>query len=347
MVHFFAGLWRLVSQVEGVARLGNDGWDGLISLMTWCANRGGKLKAARVNELKKKSVGGGFREDDPALQSYRSVHHLLHSDELGTKIPNELAACLGLLTRAGQLRNYQQLSMASLDLFPILIEKRLHAINDNQTAEEDGPAFWSICWRRSIEDIASAAEFSPDSSIRQHALSMLTDLFLDKRGSLVPVDHLCGALTEVCVPLAGKCILKLQAGERLVAAADEVMIEFELCIGILFKPMRQHLQALSAGSGALALVWRSMLLVLEELLAERAGDSAKPVLPASLESTMHNLVNEHLRNAVIVLCSSGFLNSESDAEPDEITTSTWDSIKRMGIQESVLQEWKKSSLHCE
>ena len=341
MLRPITGLWRVVSQVDGVARLNDEGWEGLLSLLRWCANRGGKLKPVRVNELKSRAVGGGISEDDPVLQSYRSLHHLLHADELDAKIPNELAESVCLLVRAGQLRNYPQLSMASLDLLPLLIEKRINALESMPNSDTIAAGFWTDCWRRCVEGMAAAAELSSDSGVRQHALSMLTDLFLDKRGNLIPSEHLCAILSDVCIPLAGRCILKLRAGERLVATADDVMIQYELCIGLIFKPMRHHLQVLTVGSGLLGRVWKSMLAVLDGLLCPSDGD-AKPVIPLSLQSTMDNLASEHLRNAVIALCSSGFLEPDGVSKPGDMTTWTWESIQRMGIPDSVIQEWKSS-----
>ncbi|GKY94629.1 hypothetical protein MPSEU_000428400 [Mayamaea pseudoterrestris] len=336
--HFGEGLWRLVSQVDGVARLESEGWEGLVALLTWCAGRGGKI---RINELKK-AVGGGFNEDDPALQSYRSLHHLLHSEGLGAKLPNDLAESLCLLVRAGQLRNYAQLSMASLDLFRLLLEQRIDEVQDATSSDVASSAFWSKCWRRSVEGISLAAESSPDSGVRQHALSLLTDLYLDKGGNQIPLNHLCAAMSEVCIPLAGRCIIKLRAGEKLVGAADELMIEFELCIGLMFKPMRHHLATLSSEKAALALVWKSILVALEDLLCEQ-GDDDKIVSPASIQAAMQNLVNEHLRNAVIVLCASGFLDADDKSAPGDMTLLTWSSIQRMGVQRLALEEWKMAA----
>jgi hypothetical protein len=338
-------LWRLVSQVDGVSRLESEGWEGLVALLTWCADRGGKLKPVRINELKNRAVGGGFNEDDPALQSYRSLHHLLYTEELDAKIPNELIDSLCLLVRAGHYRNYAQLSMASLDLFQLLIEKRLTALQNATSSDVADSAFWSNCWRKGIEGMAFAAESSADSGVRQHALSLLTNLHLDRRGSFIPYNHLSASLSDVCVPLAGRCISKLQAGERLVGTADELMIEFELCIGLMFKPMRHHLTALSDGPEMLAIVWKSVLVVLEDILGGRENDQ-KQLIPASLQTTMHSLANEHLRNAVVVLFSSGFLQTGDKSAPGDMASFTWESIQRMGVQGAILQEWKKAALEA-
>jgi hypothetical protein len=179
-------------------------------------------------------------------------------------------------------------------------------------------------------------------NVRQHALSVLTDLFLDKNGGSVPPEHLSSVLSDVCVPLAGRRILKLQLGEGRFQSSDELMIEFELCIGLIFKPLRHHLQNLlknPSGDGILS-VWKSVLSALEELLcdddhkkkslggssssltaapsedgrrkpgAAAAGASSAAAIPKSLRETMNNLANEHLRNAIEVLISSGILQSD-------------------------------------
>jgi hypothetical protein len=167
---------------------------------------------------------------------------------------------------------------------------------------------------------------------------------LDKRGSVVPSDQLSNSLSEVCIPVAGKCILKLQMGQRLVGTADELMIEFELCIGLIFKPLRHHLSSLAAsGSSSLPLVWKSVLSVLENLLLDDASEETKPVIPDNLITTMRNLANEHFRNAVVVLYSTGFLENGESRAPGDITTSTLDAAKRMGIGEDVVQEWQKQT----
>jgi hypothetical protein len=183
-------------------------------------------------------------------------------------------------------------------------------------------------------------------NVRQHALSVLTDLFLDKNGGSVPPEHLSSVLSDVCVPLAGRRILKLQVGEGRFQSSDELMIEFELCIGLIFKPLRHHLQNLlknPSGDGILS-VWKSVLSALEELLcdddhkkkslsgssssltaalsedgrrkpgaAAAAGASTAGAIPKSLRETMNNLANEHLRNAIEVLIASGILQSDDSA----------------------------------
>lgn len=185
-------------------------------------------------------------------------------------------------------------------------------------------------------------------NVRQHALSMLTDLFLDSNGGLVPTQYLCPVLSEICIPLAGRCIVRLQSGNRNAGNSDSLLIEFELCIGLVFKPLRHHLQTVieKETGNNLSLIWGSVLTVLESLLGERsAKDSpeSQPVpVPTSMKATMTSLANEHLQSAIMVLISAGVLRADSRS-PDDITTMTWESVGRMGIQESAVQEWKEAA----
>jgi hypothetical protein len=75
-------------------------------------------------------------------------------------------------------------------------------------------------------------------------------------------------------------------GEGGVHSSDELMIEFELCIGLIFKPLRHHLPNLLAASSSsssagvvtggggggdkngILSVWKSILSALEELLGD-------------------------------------------------------------------------------
>jgi hypothetical protein len=175
---------------------------------------------------------------------------------------------------------------------------------------------------------------------------MLTDLFLDKRGSLVPTKHLCRVLSELCVPLAGRCIVRLQKGGRTLANTDELMIEFELCIGLIFKPLRHHWQNVLAAGGSLSSIWQSVLAVLEELLRE--DESGSPVsehgkkIPEKLKATMNDLANEHFQSAIKVLISAGVLLADSKS-PGDISAITWESVGRMGISEGSVVEWKQAA----
>jgi hypothetical protein len=121
----------------------------------------------RVNEIK--SHPGGLNEDDPALQTYRSLHLVLHAPELSNNIPDDIVESIRTLVRAGESRNYHQLSIASLDLFESLLEKRLATYEGVRSSENlESSTFWRKCWRKSIEGIAAAAESSSDSVRKIH-----------------------------------------------------------------------------------------------------------------------------------------------------------------------------------
>jgi hypothetical protein len=155
--HIGEGLWRIAADVDCLcSNLDEDGWEGLVSLMAWCAKRGGALKPISKNG------SSGLSEDDPALQCYRSLHLLLNTTELDHKIPCSVVWSLRCLIAAGGIRNYAQLSIASLDLLDILHEKKVNVARSLSVSSSDG-SFWPTCWRKIIEGMAEAVECSVDS----------------------------------------------------------------------------------------------------------------------------------------------------------------------------------------
>lgn len=175
---------------------------------------------------------------------------------------------------------------------------------------------------------------------------MLTDLFLDRQVSLVPLPQICGVLTEICVPIAGRCITNLQSREGMVSSPDELMIEFELCIGLIFKPLRHHLRdVLNAGS-SITPIWKSVLSVIEGVLTERndptAEEQHRRSIPIGLKKTMHDLANEHFYNAIMLLITAGVLLQDPTSF-DEISNITWEAATRMGVSEGSLKQWKQAA----
>jgi Sec7 domain len=158
--HLSEGLWRMVSQADGLLLLNNEGWEGLISLLNWCAKRGAMRKPVVAYQSKGQSV---LAEDDPALQAYRSVHFMLNSVELGNRLPWTIIDSIRTLIVAGETRRYPQLSIAALDLLSILHEKKLATLGDvDPDSLEVNDPFWSSFWRKIVETIAEAAEKSSD-----------------------------------------------------------------------------------------------------------------------------------------------------------------------------------------
>lgn len=183
---------------------------------------------------------------------------------------------------------------------------------------------------------------------------MLTDVFVDKRDAPVSIECVCSVLSEICVPLAGRSIIRLQTGHGANPSTDEMMIEFELCIGLVFKPLRHNLQNVMAsnrGNTQLFPIWKAVLSVIEELRgASTASSEDDEVLPDSLRRTMQDLAAEHLQNAIKVLMSVGVIVSDperSPKTPNDLSSLTWDSVGRMGFGKETIDSWKTSGAEPE
>jgi hypothetical protein len=74
--HLAEGLWRVVQNVDGLTQINDEGWSGILGLAEWCATRGG-LRSSDLNQN-----AGSLAEDDPSLQTFRSLHLILHAAEL-------------------------------------------------------------------------------------------------------------------------------------------------------------------------------------------------------------------------------------------------------------------------
>ena len=181
---------------------------------------------------------------------------------------------------------------------------------------------------------------------------MLTDSFLDKRGGLIPVNHLCSVLSELCIPLAGRRILDLRLGGVKVEIEnfDELMIELELCIGLIFKPLRHHLKNVIGDDRVLLLsLWKPVLDVLKSILKYPDAESERPAVesgefnPERIVKATNDLAIEHLRNVIMVLISFGILKAQSQS-PDDISAITWESVSEMDSCKEFLDEWKKAAI---
>jgi Sec7 domain len=169
--HIGEGLWRMVSHVDGLSHLNDDGWEGVVSIMCWCAKRAGSLKPLPVG------APTGLAEDDPALQCYRSLYLLLNTPELDRKIPCSIVTSLRSLVAAGGRRRYPQLSIACLDLLSMLHEKKITLGGNDGEADEMAIAlFWKTCWRKIIEGIAEAAELSTDTVSADETFSYFPEI---------------------------------------------------------------------------------------------------------------------------------------------------------------------------
>jgi hypothetical protein len=373
--HLGEGCWRITRSVDGTSRLTENGWSGLLSLVQWCAQRGGQLPPMRSSGIGRPV---GLAEDDPALQAYRSLHFLLNACEIKELVPPTIVKIIVSLVPIGERRNCPKLCMAALDLLQVVNDQVGKSASAEVVGHED-ESIWKSRWRPLVEGIAEASEMSglPVShqlkqffstvavtliyltpsppfrdmkAVRQYSLSMLADSFLDKRGGLIPIQDLCSALAELCIPLAGRRIISLRDGGVNVEDFDELMIELELCIGLIFKPLRHHLKnVVDEGQVTILSLWKPVLDVLTEILGSPHPDGYETVeehtVLASdkvLQAT-NDLTLGHLRNVIMVLIGYGVLAAEQKA-PGDFTALTWDAVGKIEVCQQFLDEWKTAAL---
>ncbi|KAL3923282.1 MAG: hypothetical protein SGILL_001741 [Bacillariaceae sp.] len=347
--HIGEGVWRVTRAVDDASQLSERGWHGILSLIGWVLRRGASLPPLPPAQVGRPAVG--LAEDDPSLLAYRSLHFLLNSSEVKSQVPPVVGFCIQMLVVTGDRRNCSKLSIAGLDLLQILsnqieetaISKEDQSLFDDETRSE----FWKSNWIPVIESVAASSKTSPNPNVRQHALSMLTDSFLDKRGGLLPVDILCEALGQICIPLAGKRIVDLRDGQIHPDHMDGLTIELELLIGLIFKPVRHHIKTIiNEGPSLLGALWLPTLDALKVVMAEGSQKGAGEDSPRGQAVKLVNeLTMEHLQNVVTVLISYGVLKAgdEATGAPDAISEQTWTAISTMEYCKKSVVEWKLSA----
>ncbi|KAL3921345.1 MAG: hypothetical protein SGILL_002796 [Bacillariaceae sp.] len=340
--HIGEGMWRITRSVDDTCQLSERGWHGILSMIGWSLRRGASLPPLPPAPPGRPAVG--LAEDDPSLQAYRSLHFLLNSSEAKSQVPPVVAFCIQMLVVTGDRRNCSKLSIAGLDLLQVLsnhieetaIANEDQAMFNNETRSE----FWKSNWIPVVESVAAASKMSPNPNVRQHALSMLTDSFLDKRGGLLPMDILCEALGNICVPLAGKRIGDLRDSEIHPDHLDGLTIELELCIGLIFKPFRHHIKTIiNEGPSAVGALWFPTLDALKAVMSEGSQKGVGEDSPRGQAVKMVNeLTMDHLQNVVTVLISYGVLTAG-----DDFSEQTWTAISSMEYLKSSVAEWKLSA----
>ena len=160
---------------------------------------------------------------------------------------------------------------------------------------------------------------------------MLTDSFLDKQAGQFPVDILCEVLGKLCIPLAGARVKELRAELSDDSELDATMAEVELCVSLIFKPLRHHMKVVIKEDPSVFLaLWKPILNVTKEILDDASG--SKKLTDDTRELTM-----EHLKNVIMVLSSFGVLNDGS------IGDETWSLIEQMAYCKKFVAEWKESA----
>eukprot|EP00579_Thalassiosira_antarctica_P012680 CAMPEP_0201921956 /NCGR_PEP_ID=MMETSP0903-20130614/10133_1 /ASSEMBLY_ACC=CAM_ASM_000552 /TAXON_ID=420261 /ORGANISM="Thalassiosira antarctica, Strain CCMP982" /LENGTH=2026 /DNA_ID=CAMNT_0048459001 /DNA_START=149 /DNA_END=6229 /DNA_ORIENTATION=+ len=352
--HLAEGLWHISRNVDGLSQIDGEGWSGILGLVEWCATRGGLR--SKNDQL------GSLAEDDPSLQAFRSLHLILHAVELKDSLQvyrwPQIVRSVRCLVEAGERGHCPKLSIAGLDLLQVL-----HTRMESLAAKEDGESQHLLnCWVPILEAIGEPAEKSRNGSVRQQAISLLTDILLDRHGSRIPVDSgLCEIMNTICIPLAGKRITDLlRIPYDVQNDLEETLIELELCISLLFKPFLHHLKALISVKHEFVGIWISMLGIMTQLLGEESslqneeddvGVREDGVTRAKLFQTTKELGSEHLRNAIMVLAAMGVLiDDEGDDstkkrsdDAQEISAVTWAAIGSIGYCKPYLEEWKSSA----
>lgn len=178
---------------------------------------------------------------------------------------------------------------------------------------------------------------------------MLATCSIGTVGSAVPVTYFCADMVELFIPVAGRRIAALRSGEAKVESTDEIMIEFEQSVKLIFKPLRHHIMRIVEANGDAVSLWKAVLGVLEGLLADEKG-RAPPKSPDGhdlvsdkLAKTMNELANEHLQNAITLFIEKGLITGSDPTTPGDFTAVTWDSVGRMGFCKSFVSGWKEKA----
>ena len=174
---------------------------------------------------------------------------------------------------------------------------------------------------------------------------MLTDSFLDKQAVLLPVEILCEVLGKVCIPLAGERIIELRKGLKHADQLDSIMVEAELCVSLIFKPLRHHMKIIiNDDPSVLLALWIPTLNVIKEILDENStedNESSKSPLSQKMIESTNELTIEHLQNVILVLISFGVLKAATEESADDsISAQTWSLIGEMGYCKKFVDEWK-------
>lgn len=176
---------------------------------------------------------------------------------------------------------------------------------------------------------------------------MLADSFLENEGGLIPVDKVSQALAKLCIPMAGHRIMELRESASKLDSSDGVSAELELCVSLIFKPLRHHIQnLLNGGIDALLPLWIQILNVLQQILDEPSSETHtsenEQVEVSRIVKSSNELTLEHLRNIIMVLISYDALKAEPEKSND-ISAVTWSAVANIACCSSFLDEWKQAA----
>mmetsp|Transcript_15948 Transcript_15948/g.23458 ORF Transcript_15948/g.23458 Transcript_15948/m.23458 type:complete len:1647 (+) Transcript_15948:145-5085(+) len=339
--HISEGIWRICNNVDGLLVLDSNGWTGLLGLMQWCGARAAKSFSNESG----KSVG--LAEDDPGINIYRSLYLMLHAPELKSAMPVALTEPILALVRSTDIVGCSKLCLAGVDLLhklqSLFEEQVCTSLTSNEVADEMQVAMW----KEVLNCISNTARESLNSIVRSHAISILTDTFLSKQGNSLSPSIISDLLSEVCIEAASGRISDLLEDESdMVQRTEDIMIEFEQSVSLIFKPFVYHVKNIivSGNSTDLEKVWSKLLSAMEELLQEKPDEktSSDPSAPGALRKTLKDLASEHLRNAIMVLHAHGVLHGNPD-DSDSLSVETWIVIDRMTFCTERAKEWQETT----
>jgi hypothetical protein len=151
--HLSEGIWRICQNVDELSQVNDRGWEGILGLLEWCASRGGLPSSVHQP--------GILADDDPSLQAFRSLHLLLHANELKDSVPPSVVTAIRCLVEAGERANSTRLSIAGLDLLQVLHLRLESSISGkNQSISEAESKTLARHWLPILEAIAEPAEKS-------------------------------------------------------------------------------------------------------------------------------------------------------------------------------------------
>ena len=163
----------------------------------------------------------------------------------------------------------------------------------------------------------------------------------------MPVEILCEVLGKVCIPLAGERIIELQKSVKLKHPdqLDAMMVEVELCVSLIFKPLRHHMKIIiNEDPTVIVALWIPTLNVIKKILDENStedNESSKSPLSQKMIESTNELTIEHLQNVIMVLISFGVLKAATEESADDsISAQTWSLIGEMGYCKKFVDEWK-------
>ena len=99
---------------------------------------------------------GGLSEDDPALNTYRSIHLISNAHDLKYLVPFSVVRCVRSLILSGERGNCSKLSVAGLDILFSLHNLFKRRSDDAATVAEADSDWWISV----IEGIAEAGKTS-------------------------------------------------------------------------------------------------------------------------------------------------------------------------------------------